>query len=469
MANNTITLTNTYSKFTGPNIWQAREVLKYRQKGYIFTRAYKRGGWNGYVYLMNNSGKFAAGLSPWLTERLAQEGIEVERIDARPAPPPVETRLTSLQSNIKLREHQRAALAVAQLDERGVIWHPTGAGKTEVMIELARSIGRPGLVLVHRKDLMYQTMQRFQKTLGCGEETIGIIGDGYWEPRIITVATFQTLYARVKERLPEVERWLREDIIQVHVDEAHHLPAKSYERVMAQLWSARWRLGYSATPDKEGDLETFFKVAGFLGPTVHRVTPDELAEQGYLVPVDVFMIEMPSSPVTYKNWPEAVQYGIIDNHVRNQRIIDLANRLVQTGSGPVVILVERLEHGKLLADRLSVGFMAGSASSEERQQAWDDLREGRRNIIVASVIADEGLDIPPLAYLILAGGGKAPHRTIQRIGRGMRTAEGKDRLYVFDFSDEGKYLAKHAKRRRQTYEEQPACTLAEVSFEEVCP
>lgn len=418
---------------------------------------------------MSNSGKFAAGLSGWLTERLAQEGIEVELVDARPAPPPIETRLTSLQSNIKLRGHQQAVLTVTETEERGIIHHPTGAGKTEVMIALAHSIGRPGLVLVHRKDLMYQTMQRFQETLGCGEETIGIIGDGHWEPRIITIATFQTLYARVKERLPEVERWLREEIIQVHVDEAHHLPAKSYERVMAELWAARWRLGYSATPDKEGDLETFFKVAGFLGPTIHKVTPDELVREGYVVPVDVFMIGMPSSPVTYKNWPEAVQYGIVENPTRNGMIVDLANHLAQTGSGPVVILVERLAHGEHLAHMLGVGFMAGGTPSAERQQAWDDLREGRRHIIVASVIADEGLDIPPLAYLILAGGGKAPHRTIQRIGRGTRTSKGKDRLYVFDFMDEGKYLAKHAKRRRQTYMEQPACTLADVEFEEVCP
>jgi superfamily II DNA or RNA helicase len=274
---------------------------------------------------------------------------------------------------------------------------------------------------------------------------------------------------RLKEGLTDVQDWLRKEIGQVHVDEAHHLPAKSYEKVMAQLWACRWRYGYSATPFKEGDDETFFKVASWLGPTIHRVTADTLAERGHLVEADVFMIRQPPNPVSWATWQDAVKHGIVNNAIRNDRIVTLARHLDDSKSGPVVILVERLAHGERLARALGAPFIAGNAASETRRRTWDAVRQRKLNLLVASTIADEGLDIPPLTFLLMAGGGKAPHLTVQRVGRGMRVAGGKDRLFVFDFLDRGKYLEKHSARRLQTYNEQPGYTVAEVNFEEVCP
>jgi superfamily II DNA or RNA helicase len=405
-----------------------------------------------------------------LVARLAKEGITVEVDDQRPEPLPQDTRLAELHNSVEFRPHQQTAINQALALERGVVHHPTAAGKTEVMVEVARRVGRPGLVLVHRKDLMWQTAQRFWEAFDDpNQEIVGVIGDGRWAPRTITVATFQTLYMRLKEGMTDVQDWLRQEIGQVHVDEAHHLPAKSFEKVMAQLWSARWRFGYSATPYKEGDPETFFHVASWLGPTVHRVGADELAEKGHLVPVDVFMIRQPLNPVSWKKWQEAVEHGIVSNTIRNNHIIDLARHLDETRSGPVVILVERLAHGEALARALGAPFIAGNAPTPTRQRTWEDMRQGRLNLLVASKVADEGLNIPPLAYLILAGGGKAPHLTVQRVGRGMRVAGGKERLFCFDFLDRGKYLEKHAARRLQTYSEQPAYSCSIVDFAEVVP
>jgi superfamily II DNA or RNA helicase len=456
-------MTNTWAQFAGPNVFQAREVLSYQQHGYKYTQAHRRGGWDGTVYLMRAKGRFAAGLVPWLVDRLAREGIRVEVDDQRPEPLPQDTHLAKLRSTTDFRIHQRNAIEQALDQERGVVHHPTAAGKTEIMIALTECIGRPALVLVHRKDLMYQAAERFMKTLGCGKETVGIVGDGLWEPRVITIATFQTLYMRLKEGVTDVQNWLQKEIGQVHVDECHHLPARSYEKVMAQLWSARWRYGYSATPYKEADPETQFKVMAWLGPTVHQVGAEELAERGHLVPADVFMIRLKPSPVTYKDWPMAVQGGIVDNYARNDMIVRLARELPK----PVVILVERLAHGEYLARELGTQFVAGNASTSTRQTAWSALRQGVLQVLVASRIADEGLDIPQIRSLILAGGGKAPHLTVQRIGRGMRVAGGKERIFCFDFLDRGKWLGAHAKRRLQTYNEQPAYTVAEVDIEEV--
>lgn len=463
MPANIITTTNTWAKFEGAGIQQARKLLRYRKKGYVFTRAYKLGVWDGYIELMNRSGGFAAGLVPWLVEQLTKNGIAARVVDNRPPAPAKVLRLANTVNTLdKLRPHQEEATAAIIEAERGIVWQPTAAGKTEVMIELSRLIGRKALVLVHRKDLLYQTAAAFKATLG-DRDIVGIIGDGQWSPNVVTIATFQSIYARLKERLPEVERWLREEIAQVHVDETHHLPAKSYERVMEELWSARWRVGYSATPYKEDNRETFLRVMSWLGPTAHRAEAKQLTEEGYLVPVDVFLIETDPPRRIYRSWEQAVDEGIIHNPSRHDMIVALAKKL--SVSGPVAVLVERLAHGEALAEALQVPFIAGASATAERQRAWDTMRTAKSPILVASTIADEGIDIPPLRYLILAGGGKAPHRTIQRVGRGMRTAEGKDRLYVFDFLDQGKYLSAHAKKRKATYHTQPAYQVAEVDFE----
>ncbi|KKK86116.1 hypothetical protein LCGC14_2766460, partial [marine sediment metagenome] len=416
-----ITFNNVVAQFDGPNIFQAKGVLRYRQKGYVFTQAHRRGGWDGWCSLVTAKGGFAAGLVPWLVERLAKEGIRVELRDQRPESLPKDNKLTELHNSVEFRPYQLTTIDAAIEQERGTIWHGTGAGKTEVMIEVTRRIGRPGLVLVNRKGLMWQTALRFVRQLGLGEEEmedllykqdiIGVIGDGHWKPRIITVATVQTIYNQLKKKDTRVIEWLRGSIGQVHSDECQYQVARSYQKVMSQLWSARWRFGYSATPDKEGDLETFFRVASHLGPTIHKITAAELVDEGYLVPVDVFMIRVSPPFDKYKDWQKAVKYGIVENAGRNHMVVELAKHLDQRGSGPVVILVERIAHGEFLAKALGTQFLAGDAPTSQRQAAWAGLKDGSLNVVVVSKIGEEGLDIPPLAYLIIAGGGKAPHLT----------------------------------------------------------
>lgn len=463
---NVIEVDNVWATFAGPNLMQAKALMRYRQKGYTFSPAYKAGVWDGYVDLISRSGGFPAGLVPWLVTRLGHESIKVEVKDTRP-PATGALCFNLFTNNTEFRPHQVEAIAAGMERERGIVHHPTAAGKTEVMIELNRLINRKSLVLVHRKDLLYQTAERFMKTLSVDKTIIGVIGDGQWEPRNITIATFQTLARRLKERDEVVKKWLREDIGQVHVDEAHHLPAKTYERVMTQLTNARWRLGYSATPDKEGDPETMFKVSAHLGPTIHRATGTDLIDKGHLVPVDVFMVRLPPVTAPYPSWKWAVEMGIVSNRERNNMICAIARKCAASSIGPVVILVERIVHGEALARILGTEFVSGNSPTAVRQRAWNALKTGGMKMLVTSKIADEGLDIPPLSFLILAGGGKAPHMTVQRVGRGMRVAEGKENLFVFDFLDSGKWLSTHSKKRRKTYSEQAAYTVQEVDIEEV--
>jgi superfamily II DNA or RNA helicase len=112
-------------------------------------------------------------------------------------------------------------------------------------------------------------------------------------------------------------------------------------------------------------------------------------------------------------------------------------------------------------------YLSGQDSGDRRRRILAQFRQGQVDIVITSVIWDEGVDAPNIENLILAGGGRAPHRQIQRIGRGMRKVAGKDRLTVIDFADRGYYLGRQANSRRRAYQKEKAYTTAEVRPEEI--
>ncbi|KKL83533.1 hypothetical protein LCGC14_1973720, partial [marine sediment metagenome] len=235
-ADNTITLGNVWAKFNGPNLTQARDILAYKQKGYNFIRAFKLGLWDGRTHLMKPGGQFPAGLSSYLIQELKRQGLEGTTVDQREKPKPI-PELLGLKTNIQLEPHQQQAVTSGLLNTIGITKHPTAAGKTVVMSELVRQIACTGLVLVHRKDLLHQTRREFAEMWNHSRslitpDYIGIIGDGHWDTRDITVATFQTLTRSLKEQPEETARFLA-SIKQVHVDEVHHLPAKTFADIMS--------------------------------------------------------------------------------------------------------------------------------------------------------------------------------------------------------------------------------------------
>lgn len=179
------------------------------------------------------------------------------------------------------------------------------------------------------------------------------------------------------------------------------------------------------------------------------------------------------------------QHRYLDDIVRNPRrnaiIIETAARL----RGLSLILVERIQHGEILAlllnerypDLRSV-YIHGSDSANRRESALTRAREGRLDVLIGTEILGEGVNVPAIRNLIVARAGRAPHRTIQAVGRGTRAHDGKDRVIVIDFSDsdtaytkEGKPkagpLTTQANARRKTYESEEAYSVCDIGYEEL--
>lgn len=480
MSDGRITYGNVWAVASPSIALNVDRMLSWRAKGFQFNPAYKRGFWDGYKHL-SKGGKFPAGLVSFVVEEFAKSGVEVETADDGSFVPPIDYCIKPARGTYTLRDHQAEAIERTIAAHRGIIDHAVGAGKSITAIETVRAIGCEALILVHTKDLMHQIADDFREQLDI-PGLIGMCGDGIWDPHCITVATFQTMIRRLRDYPKDVRPWLNR-IGQVHVDECHHAVAETFGKFLTELPNAYWRVGYSATWDKKtagadsGDTETELAVQGHFGPVIHSVTPEKGVETGHLVPVDLFMVKMEGwqpepayrknkegklSEVKPMNYDAAVASLLIDHEWRNEAIVKLASTWRRAGT--TAITVTRLEHGKKLADALGCPFLEGDSKSSDRKRGWAQLRDGSLDLAVISVIGDEGINVPGLRYLILAGGGKAGHKMVQRLGRGRRAIPGKDRLYAADFLDQGMNLGPHTKARLKAYKADPSITVVEVDL-----
>jgi superfamily II DNA or RNA helicase len=128
---------------------------------------------------------------------------------------------------------------------------------------------------------------------------------------------------------------------------------------------------------------------------------------------------------------------------------------------PALVFVKQVNHGKILKDRmeregLKVDFVWGQKATSQRKAAIERLVRTDIDVLICSVIFQEGTDIPELESVLIAAGGKSVIATLQRIGRGMRMTAGKGNTFeVWDIEDSGvDALARHSRARRRAYEKE---------------
>lgn len=155
-----------------------------------------------------------------------------------------------------------------------------------------------------------------------------------------------------------------------------------------------------------------------------------------------------SYPTIYKSY-------VVENEVRNKLIIENAKELLQKGY-QVLILFKQLNHGRILSEMLedegvAHEYLSGADSLEERTRVKEKLLKKEANLALTSTIFDIGVDVSTLSGLLLAGSGKSPIKTLQRIGRILRSSPGKKVCCVVDFFDDVKFLRNHSQKRYATY------------------
>lgn len=393
---------------------------------------------------------FPTGLLALVRKRAAVLGHAVELRDVRPAGVPVDP-----AAELRwLRPYQADALEAAVRRGRGILWLPTGAGKTEVAVGLTRALPTRWLFIVHRAGLMYQAAERYD--LRNAEHGIALppaarFGDGKLElGDRLTVATFQTVRAKLEST---VGRELLRRTEGVIVDECHTLPAETFYGVAMSFLGARYRLGLSGTPLDRDDKRSLMAV-GALGPVIHRVRTEELVDAGVLAIPRVRMITVEQD--IYRPTYQGV-YGeaIVRSTKRNRLLADVVAR---AAARPAVVFVREIAHGKNLLRYLEraglrVELVWGTTPEATRARTKKDLSRGNLDAVVASVVWQEGIDVPELRSVVVAAAGRSTIAALQRAGRGMRRTDEKTSFEIWDVEDRGNaILERHSKARRKAYE-----------------
>jgi len=195
-------------------------------------------------------------------------------------------------------------------------------------------------------------------------------------------------------------------------------------------------------------------IQGLFGRYVCDISASYLIKKDYLVQPIIRFVDLGSQTSKEKNYAGEYKDLIVNNELRNNIIVNLTNDFYEQGLS-CLILVKQIDHGNYFKNNIpNSEFLQGNDSSKKRNQAIDDIRNGDLKVLIATSLADEGLDIPSLDVLILAGSGKSSTRAYQRIGRVIRKYPNKKGAYVIDFKDGGKYMKRHSAARLRLYKKE---------------
>lgn len=335
----------------------------------------------------------------------------------------------------------------------------TGGGKSNVAVISTGTIKRPTLFITTRSVLMYQ-MKKAYESAGMNP---GVVGDNIWEPRKnLNVAMVQTIMAKLNNPV-ERDNMIKvlESVEFVIGEEAHEAGGNSYFEILNLCKNAHYRLALTATPFMRDDNEANMRLMAAFGPIGIKVSEKDLIDKGILATPSFKIIKNGDAVPNLRRgtkWPTCYELGIVNNKERNKIILYETLRAVNKKL-PVLILVQRKDHGKILENALkklnvAAKYIKGESDRETRQEALEDLASGKIQALIGSTIVDVGVDVPAVGLVILAGGGKAEVATRQRIGRGLRRKKsGPNVCFVVDFEDSfNTILMKHALTRREILE-----------------
>lgn len=336
--------------------------------------------------------------------------------------------------DLQLKEHQLAALkSLEEMREHhetiALLYHATGTGKTVTAVSDAKRCGKRTLFLAHTIELVNQAYETF-KNLWEGI-SVGKFGDAVKERDAFIVC------GSIQSVALNLEMFREDEFEYLIIDEAHHASADTYQKVLA-YFKPKFTLGLTATPERADDKN----IIEIFKNTAHKLDIQTAVEIGELVPVRCIRIHT-NIDLTKVRF-NSVQYNIRDLESkifvpeRNTLIVDTFMEYVSDKR--TVIFCASVKHAEQIAamirDRgVSAAAVSGSMKSSERKEMLAKFQKGEIKAMCACDLLNEGWDCPETEVLFMARPTMSKVLYTQQLGRGMRLADGKDFLMVFDFVD----------------------------------
>jgi superfamily II DNA or RNA helicase len=331
----------------------------------------------------------------------------------------------------------------------------TGAGKTVMTAALSDAVTAYGrsIVIVPNKSLVTQTEKDY---INMGLDVGVYFGDRKEWGRQHTICTWQSLNVLLKntkngttEDDCTIGEFI-EGVVCVIVDEVHMAKADALKTLLTGVMSRipiRW--GLTGTIPKEKFESVALLVS--LGPVISKLSASELQSQGVLAQCHVNIVQL-EDHAEFSNYQSELKY-LLEEEGRIKTIADLVRQVNLTGN--TLVLVDRIAAGQALVDQLKDAvFVSGATKAKDRQDEYDEVAVADGKIIVATYgVAAVGINIPRIFNLVLIEPGKSFVRVIQSIGRGIRKAEDKDHVQIWDVTSTCRFAKRHLTKRKTFYRE----------------
>ena len=328
----------------------------------------------------------------------------------------------------------------------------TGAGKTlttATLSAICEPYGRT-MVIVPNKSLVVQTEEDY-KNLGLD---VGVyFGDRKELNRTHTICTWQSLNVLDKKSFDSDTLTLAEfceGVIAIIIDEVHQAKADVLTKLATQNFRhcpIRW--GLTGTIPKE--QWEFQSLLASIGPVINQVSAHDLQNKGVLANLEINVLQTVDVEV-FRGYQEEYTWLVTDQ----KRLAWIGNTIkTLSETGNTLVLVNRIDTGKKLIDILPDSvFISGEVKLDDRKEEYDEIKTSSNKIIIATYgVAAVGINIPRIFNLVLIEPGKSFVRVIQSIGRGIRKAEDKDFVQIWDITSTCKYAKRHLTERKKFYKD----------------
>jgi len=403
-----------------------------------------------------------------IVEFLEQEGIEFEdHVFDNAIPSPI----YDVEFDFELRDYQKEAVERFLRFKRGVVVLPTGAGKTIIALEIIRRLSTSTLVVVPTLALLEQWKDRLSIFGDVGE-----FSGKKKELKPITVTTYDSAYINAE--------LLGDKFFFLIFDECHHLPSEAYRNI-AQMSAAPYRLGLTASPERADELHEL--LPDLIGGIIYEKSPEELVGK-FLAPYEVVKIHVPLSKEEkelYKRHYEVFMSYIESRKIKFRSLEDFQRIVMRTGSdenafkalraleqarriafnskkkieklrmilekhrGEKIIIFTR--HNDLvyaISKKFLIPAITHKTDKAERREILKKFRDGEYKAIVSSQVLDEGIDVPDASVGVIISGTGSSREFIQRLGRILRPAPGKERAILYELVSAGTSEVRVARRRK---------------------
>jgi len=355
---------------------------------------------------------------------------------------------------IKLRDYQVEIINNFLTNPQSIQEVATGAGKTIMTAALSQRCEAHGrtIVIVPNKSLVTQTERDYLSL----ELDVGVyFGDRKDIGKTHTICTWQSLNNLLKNTKNyntdiTIQEFL-EGVVCVMVDEVHMAKADALKTLLTTVMSRipiRW--GLTGTVPKE-PFE-FQALTCSLGPVTNQLSASELQERGVLAQCHVNIVQLVDH-AEFANYQSELKF-LLENKERLETVAKLVGNVNQTGN--TLVLVDRVAAGHALVELLGdhAVFVSGATKGTKRDEEYAEVAISTGKIIVATYgVAAVGINIPRIFNLVLIEPGKSFVRVIQSIGRGIRKAEDKDHVQIWDITSTCKFAKRHLTKRKVFYKD----------------